>query len=328
MLKLQLCLIFLCFLGIARAELITESVGAKDGRTCVASLQIPEKSPSKLPVLFLMYGNGVYTHQNSGLTPSLTPAFEKGEFAILRIDRPGLIAVEGPKLAADSPLNKGLLIIYEEKFFKPIYTAIYQDFLNHTQLDLVECAENAIKWIKKNDSLKKRINSQKIVLRGTSEGAEIGLRLYQKLKNRKNPVLDSLAGILLMSPPLAHRNEIFADRSSEFKKWVKDKKDLELIKKYVPFGSSYVEEFSEQPSLSDRILALEKGKKDTSIPLHIFHGTEDKICFLASVTRLKKNLKRVGGTNAIKFHQYSAGHFLNKKAGADSAKILLELMAD
>jgi hypothetical protein len=310
----------------------SEEVEALEGRHCLAHLYLPEGSEN-LPLLFYLSGNGIYTVETFGLTPSITYFLNEKKAAVLTFDKPGLKHLDGAEVPSSSPLFKDLVhISKKDPRGKEAYTGVYKDFLKHTQKDLIACAAHAIDWALHQ----KEVNAKgKIAFRVMSEGAEIGVRLYKQWLEESSPLLNQLATMVLLSPPLEKREKIFGidketEETSRYLQLLKAKDDLGFIKEdIVPFASAYIEEFRTQDSLTDKLITI--ASKNPTLEFHIFHGLKDFKCSAESVETLKNKNEQLEHPLRITFHSYDADHSLAEKgkdAGMDAAEIILKALSE
>ena len=152
--------------------------------------------------------------------------------------------------------------------------------------------------------------------------AVASVRLFESLLHKKNPILDQIRGLVLLSPPIYPRNKIFEPYGEKYLKYLKTKNDVGLVTEdVVPFGSSYIDEFRGQPSLDERLISI--GGEKPQAKFYIFHGIQDFISNKESVKWLKSKLPK---TIDLTFNDYEAKHFLNHQAAKDSATVVEDLL--
>jgi len=133
----------------AEIKIAHKDIPTATGLKCKATLKIKKNSRPKA-LAFYLWGTGIYSPAHPDfMDPALKPTLEDGRLAVLTFDKPGVI------------------YSVDEKLPIPERFSDKEAFYAHTQADLVDCAENALKWAEVTTKPKK------IFLHGHSDARNV-----------------------------------------------------------------------------------------------------------------------------------------------------------
>lgn len=139
------------------------------GLKCKTTLRIAENARPKAIGMFV-WGTGIYTNANDDIVdPAYKKPLEDGRLAVLSYDKPGVRY----GVSDSEPIEQRL----ENKDM----------FYAHTQADLVDCAEHALKWARSIIG-----GDSKVFLHGHSEGTMIFTKLLTRLNDSKSDLLSKI----------------------------------------------------------------------------------------------------------------------------------------
>lgn len=251
--KLTLIILFLGH-DLIFADTITTNVRGADKLTCRAHLHIPFSAKSReLPLVFSQAGTGLYETESEHFSPTLQYLYDKGKIAILTMDKPGIRFDPSEEEKVEVELD---------------------EFLLHTQTDLVACSINALNWAVQHD----RISSKEsVIMHGHSEGVQVFIRAYFQLLKENNPLHERMQLFILSGAPMMSWRTIIDVQWDETQKadfWSAfDRKDNDTLMKYGEVPYQYWENIFIVPSLSETLRELRE--LNPRARFHFFHGLDD-----------------------------------------------------
>ena len=235
---------------------------------------------------------------------------DRGKVAVATFDKPGVAFDEGS----------------EQKF--AIDDAIYNQ---HTQSDLVACAKKTLVSARK--SLGSRL-SEKVLLAGHSEGAQVAVRLLAQLIAESAPVTKDIEALVLSSMPMGgwqivRDTQITGETRVAFDLALKNY-DNKAIREDLGFdiAATYWRDILATESPAETLRKL-YGVRDVPM-ISVYHGLDDSLVTVDPLQSFEResNERRVAGKPTLPLHvrYYQAGHSLNMAAGNDMLFLMMGML--
>jgi hypothetical protein len=278
-------------------------VDATGGRKCTAYLRVP-KGADRLPLYVAQPGTGLYsTAEDASLGATANHVIETQRATVLTIDKPGV------------SLNDGELAVDD---------AVYNRYVTS---DLVACVDHALAWA---SSLPQARYDGHIFYAGHSEGAQVGVRLLQRMVEEHSAFLPQLWLFILSGVPLepGEQNLKTQLQGSEklrasIEKALREKDDAALRR----FGSVAAAWFQEDFAAVPCIDVLKKlAAEHVTVPIQVFQGLQDRNTstdFVRDFERWNAD-QAAAGKPALAFlaRYYDAPHHLNATSTQDIARLI------
>jgi hypothetical protein len=247
---------------LVAAETITTLVG-KEHHQCRVHLHLPKNLTADGPLILDQMGTGTYQRESMLFNPPAQRFFDSGKACVLTIDKPGIR--RKPGAPNDAGIGDLRWIEINEN-----------DLLGHTQDDLLQCLYFAIEWALAQRPIG---TDRQLVLIGHSEGAQLHLRLIQRLLQEKSPILGRIQSILLSGVYLDPWDQLFQRQHSSddlkiFQRSLRthDPKLMKRVSK--DLGLAYWENVIHRGPLYETVKFIEQS--NVAPKIYVFQGLDDR----------------------------------------------------
>lgn len=292
----------------AFANVVSSSVPALNGKSCMAYLHLPPGTISKaLPLVWGQGGSGIYSNSQQDEVPfGLQLLVNQGQVAVLTLDKPGIIPTptqENPEAAE-------------------IDASVYKQY---TMDDLIECASHALNWAISQPEISL---SSGLIFAGHSEGAIVTVRSYLKITQENPTLAKSIKAVLLSGAPLNPMKDVVTYQINQESKQVQkdfwtayqNQDNTYLLKpENGGVGYAWLENAFAQKPLQQALDDLANLKANARF--EFYQGLQDEnvqASFLQAYEQVNSS-RQAKNSPSLKLdaHYYAADHDLNLAAYTD-----------
>lgn len=300
-----LCLACTCGCSAPKfAHEAQRELASSSGLSCDATM-VWDLEPVEHVGLF-MAGTGIGSM--AWVHPSVAPVVQQRRLAWIVFDKPGIHATFGdPSSAA----------IDEE------------EFRAHTQGDLLECAEAALRWSREVFG-----SGPTLHLRGHSEGSYLLPSLYLALLQRGDELARGVRHVILSGLSLEHVADALdrqtplvldGEEDPELVAAVRGEDcDDDVLRRGFPVSCTYLADARTRPS--GREVFEQLAAQNAPAGFTVFHGTQDWNAPVDLVRDLEQ-WNTAQGSLDMSFHYYEGGHMGTEASRAEGQELLLDLFA-